>query len=107
MVVEIEVVVKELVVTPAALVKVAVPPVRAVYHLNVPAVALVADRITVPVPHRDPGVPVGAVQATAQLRSAAKEIMTSVRSIIRFMVFLVLMGYSLTGFQRFLLLRAE
>jgi hypothetical protein len=84
--------VNELDVTPAALVKVGVPPVRAVYHLNCPAVALVADSTTVPVPHRDPGVPVGAVQATAQLRSTAKETMTSVRSIIRFMAFLVLVG---------------
>jgi hypothetical protein len=52
------------VVNPAALVRRSDPPVKAEYHLKVPALALVADNITVPVPQRAAGVGVGAV-ATA------------------------------------------
>jgi hypothetical protein len=38
----------------------AVPPVNAAYQRNVPDVALVADRVTVPAPQRVPPVGVGA-----------------------------------------------
>lgn len=50
-------------VRPAALVRRAVPPVKAAYHLNVPVVALVAERATVPAPHTAPAVGVGATAA--------------------------------------------
>jgi hypothetical protein len=51
------------VVMPAALVRNTVPPVSAEYHLNVPAVALVAESITVPAPQREAAVGVGATAA--------------------------------------------
>ena len=47
-------------VSPAALVCSTVPAVRAEYQVKVPAVALPADKVTVPVPHLPPGVTVGA-----------------------------------------------
>ena len=50
-----------MVVSPAALVCNKVPPVEALYHLNVPAVELFAVTVTVPVPQREPAVAVGAV----------------------------------------------
>lgn len=50
-----------LVVNPAALVCNNVPAVKALYHLNVPAVALLAPMVTVPVPQRKPATAVGAV----------------------------------------------
>jgi hypothetical protein len=84
-----------------------VPPVATVYRLNVPAVALLADSTSVPEPQREAGVTDGAVQGAARLRSVIQERAISVRSIIRFMAFLVLVGCSLTGFRRFSLLRAE
>lgn len=44
-----------------ALVCKSVPPTSALYHLNIPAVVLVADNATVPLPQRDLLVTVGAV----------------------------------------------
>jgi hypothetical protein len=44
-----------------ALVRNKVPPVLALYHLKVPAVALLAARITTPGPHVEPAVTVGAI----------------------------------------------
>lgn len=60
---EIEGVVNVWVLWLAKLVCTAVPPVRAVYHRNVPppGAVLVADRVTVPVPQRLPCVTEGAV----------------------------------------------
>ncbi len=48
-----------MVVSPAALVCNRVPPEARSYHLKVPAVALLAERITVPGPHVEPAVTVG------------------------------------------------
>jgi hypothetical protein len=48
-----------LVVSPVALVCTRLPDVAASYHLNVPAVALLAERVTVPGPHVEPAVTVG------------------------------------------------
>jgi hypothetical protein len=36
-----------------------VPPVLALYQTKVPAVALLAESVTVPAPQREPAVPVG------------------------------------------------
>ena len=47
--------------SPPALVCNGDPPLSAAYHLKVPDDALPADRETVPVPQREPGVVVGAV----------------------------------------------
>ena len=52
-------------VSPPALVCSNEPAVNAEYHLNVPTVALLAETVTVPVPQREPGVPVGAAQPCA------------------------------------------
>jgi hypothetical protein len=52
---------KLLVLSPAALVCKGVPPLAAVYHKNVEAVTLLADKLTVPVPHTDEAVAVGAI----------------------------------------------
>lgn len=49
-----------MVVCAAALVCSKVPPVEALYHLNVPAVELLAATITVPGPQVEPAVTVGA-----------------------------------------------
>jgi hypothetical protein len=57
---EIEGVVKLLDVSAAALVCNTVPAVRAEYQVNVPAVALDAESMTVPVPQRAAAVGVGA-----------------------------------------------
>jgi hypothetical protein len=48
-------------VSAAALACSTVPAVRAEYHVNVPAVALDAESVTVPLPQTEPGVTVGAV----------------------------------------------
>lgn len=53
-------VVYEFVVNAPALVCNNVPPVEALYHLNVPAVALLAVSDTVPAPQRAPATTVGA-----------------------------------------------
>lgn len=53
-------VVKLFVVRLAALVCSRLPPLTASYHLNVPAMALLAARVTVPEPQVEPGVTVGA-----------------------------------------------
>lgn len=58
---EIEVVVKLSVVNPAALVRSSVPFVNVLYHLKVPALALLAVSDTVPVPQREAATVVGAV----------------------------------------------
>jgi hypothetical protein len=64
----------------AALVRSGVPPVKALYHRNVPEVVLVAVRETVPLPHLDRLVTVGAtagepveIVATAGVRVALSQ----------------------------------
>jgi hypothetical protein len=58
-----------LVVSPVALVCTRLPAVAASYHLKVPAVALLAARVTIPGPHVEPAVTVGAV-GTAMIVAA-------------------------------------
>ena len=55
------------------------PPVKAVYHLKVPAVALDVESVTVPVAHRAAGIPVGAdanglIVATTAFRGVLSQV---------------------------------
>lgn len=55
----------------AALVRNVVPLVKAEYHLNVPAMVLVADSVTVPAPQRAPPVGAGATAAGLMVATTA------------------------------------
>jgi hypothetical protein len=82
---ESEGVVKLLLVTDVALVCIKVPPVSELYQRKVPAVKLLAPKITVPVPQRLPFVTVGLVAGEFALTVA----ITGVRVVLSQLLLLV------------------